>query len=82
MHIVTDSTDPKREAFLRLAEKRTNAVLERIRILSNCANPYAYRYEEADVKRMFAAIEKELKVAKSRFERQRERRDFRLRDGE
>ena len=71
-------SDTKREAFLRLAEKRTNAVLERIRILSNCANPYAYEYEEEDIRRIFAAIEQELKVARARFGN-REKREFRLR---
>ena len=69
--------ETKREAFLRLAQKRTESVLNRIRILSNCANPYAYEYEDADVRKIFEAIEDELTVAQSRFERYR-RREFRL----
>jgi hypothetical protein len=69
--------ETRREAFLRLAEKRTNSVLERIRILSNCSNPYAYEYEDEDVKEIFVAIEKELRIARARFQNQR-RREFRL----
>ena len=69
--------ESKRDAFLRLAEKRTQAVLERVRILSNCANPYAYEYNDEDVGKIFDAIESELDVAKGRFERYR-RREFRL----
>ncbi len=57
----------KRDAFSRLATKRTNTVIEKIRILSNCANPYAYEYTEEDVKRIFSAIEAELRTAKARF---------------
>jgi hypothetical protein len=74
------AADPKREAFLRLAERRTNAVLEKIRILTNCANPYAYSYEEADVRKMFAVIERELRIARAKFEQPRRRREFRLRE--
>ena len=69
---------PRRETFLRLAEKRTNAVLERIRILSNCSNPYAYEYNEEDVRRMFAAIEEELRTARAKFQPRRRKREFRL----
>jgi len=63
----------KREAFLRLAEKRTNAILDKIRVLSNCANPYAYDYSEEDVRKIFGAIEQELKVAKTKFQNHRKR---------
>lgn len=70
--------ETKRAAFLRLAEKRTNAVLEKIRILSNCANPYAYEYEEEDLRKVFGAIEEELRLAKARFHNHR-KRHFKLR---
>lgn len=69
--------ETKREAFLRLATKRTNTVLEKIRILSNCANPYAYEYTNEDVRRMFNAIEQELKLAKAKFTSHRQR-EFKL----
>lgn len=61
-------TESKRDRFIRLAEKRTNAVIERIRVLSNCANRYAYEYNEEDIRKMFAAIEKEAKAARAKFE--------------
>lgn len=65
--------ETKREAFLRLAEKRTNAVIERIRILANCSNPYAYEYHGDDVRKIFAAIEEELRMAKAKFGNHRDR---------
>jgi len=70
--------DKKREAFKRLAERRTNAVLERIRILGNLSNPYAYEYSDDELRLIFNAIERELKVTRLRFETVR-RREFRLR---
>ena len=77
---MAENTAKKRDAFLRLAEKRTNAVIDKIRILSNCANPYAYEYSDQDVRKIFEAIEEELKVARTRF-MQGKRRDteFKLR---
>jgi hypothetical protein len=70
-------TETKRDAFKRLATKRTTAVIERIRVLSNCSNPYAYEYTEEDVKKIFGAIEKELKAARVKF-LQNENRSFTL----
>jgi hypothetical protein len=57
----------RRQRFKRLAEARTNVVLDKIRILSHCANKYAYEYSEGEVDRIFATIEGELKRAKQRF---------------
>ena len=67
----------KREAFVRLAEARTNDILKRIRTLSNCANRNAYEYDETDVRRVFSAIEEELRLAKAKFSTAR-RRQFTL----
>jgi hypothetical protein len=71
-------TGSKREAFTRLAEKRTNAVLDRIRILANCANPYAYEYSDEEVRRIFLAIERELKTARAKFATNHRSRQFHL----
>jgi hypothetical protein len=71
------STEQKREAFARLAEKRTNAVLERIRLLGNLSNPYAYAYSEEDVKLIFGEIDRELKVNRVKFQNHR-KRQFKL----
>lgn len=69
--------ETKREAFQRLAESRTTAVLDRIRVLGNCANPYAYEYSEEDVRKIFSTIEKELRATRAKFQNQR-RPEFRL----
>ena len=69
----------KRRAFIRLAEKRTNAVLERIRILGNLSNRNVYAYSEADVDEIFEAITNELELARSRFASTKRRKpEFRL----
>jgi uncharacterized membrane protein len=62
--------ETKSEKFIRLAEKRTNSVIEKIRVLANCANPYQYEYSEKQIKQMFSAIEDELRNAKKKFSQQ------------
>lgn len=57
----------KRERFKRLATLRTNAVLLRLKVLGNCANRQAYEYSEEEVKRIFSAIEEQLRIVRSRF---------------
>jgi hypothetical protein len=60
-------TETKREKFLRLATQRTREVLDRLRILGNCANRQLYEYTENDVKKIFSAIEDQLKAVKAKF---------------
>ena len=74
VHLLSET---KRDAFVRLAERRTNSVLERIRVLGNLSNPYAYEYNEDDLRKIFAAIEQELRVTRAKFQNQ-EKRKFRL----
>lgn len=71
------NVEAKREAFQRLATKRTNEVLKRLRILGHCANPQLYEYGDGEVKKIFQAIDKELKVMKMKFQNSG-RTEFRL----
>ena len=57
----------KRERFKNLAEKRTNVVLQKLKILGNCSNRSAYDYSEGDVAKIFSAIEQKLRETKARF---------------
>ena len=59
--------ETKREKFVRLAEARTNKIIDMVRLLGNCANKANYDYTEADVQKIFNAIEKELKNTKIKF---------------
>ena len=59
--------ETKRERFVRLAEARTNKILEMMRLLGNCSSRANYEYTEDDVKQIFGALEKELKNTKNKF---------------
>lgn len=59
--------ESKRDRFVRIAEARTNKVLDSLRLLSNCSNKTNYEYSEKDIKKIFAEIEKEVKLTKNTF---------------
>lgn len=56
-----------RDRFKRLATARTNAVIQKLKVLGNCANRYSYEYTEEDIKKIFSAIETTLAEVKKRF---------------
>lgn len=60
-------TETKNERFIRVAEARTNKILNMIRLLGNCSSKSNYEYTEDDVKKIFNAIESELKTTKAKF---------------
>jgi hypothetical protein len=75
---IVPNTETKREAFQRLAERRTNSALDRIRVIGNLSNPYAYEYTDEDVRAIFVALDQELKTTRAKFTGAR-RREFKLR---
>lgn len=68
----------KSERFKRVAEGRTNKIIDQIRLLGNCANKSNYEYSDDEVKRIFSAIEIELKEAKSKFQQSSKTKKFEL----
>jgi hypothetical protein len=59
--------ETKPERFKRIAGKRTNDVLDKIRLLGNCANRNTYEYSKDEVNKIFNEIEKNLKIAKLKY---------------
>ena len=50
----------KRAKFVELAERRTVNTICSIRVIGKLGNPFAYDYDEADVKKIIAALTKEI----------------------
>jgi hypothetical protein len=63
----TMEKETRNERFRRIATKRTNEILEKIRILGNCSNRSSYEYTEEEVNKIFSEIERQLKLAKTKF---------------
>lgn len=66
---MSKDNESKRERFVRLAEARTNKILDMIQLLGNCANTNAYEYSQQDVDQIFSAIETEVREAKKKFQK-------------
>lgn len=70
--------ESKKERFKRIAETRTNKIINMIDLLGNCSNKNNYEYTEEDVKNIFNAIESSLKISKMKFVEKQEKGRFKL----
>lgn len=71
--------ETKSEKFIRVAENRTNKIIDMVRLLGNLSNKAVYDYEKEDVEKIFRAIESEVKLAKSKFTGFENEEKFKLR---
>jgi len=64
---MANAQETKSDKFVRLAEARTNKIIDMLQLLGNCSNASAYDYTQQDVEKIFAAIEAEVREAKKKF---------------
>jgi hypothetical protein len=57
----------KHERFLKVAEARTQKILDDLEQLSHCARSVSYEYTEEEVKKIFTALDDGLKKAEGAF---------------
>ena len=62
-----EAEESKHEKFIRLAEARTNKIIDTLQLLGNCSNTSVYEYSQDEVEAIFQAIEQELRGAKKKF---------------
>ncbi len=62
-----ENTEAPEARFKRIAELRTNAVLEKLRILGNLSNKQMYSYSQEDINKIFSAINKHIKEVRLKF---------------
>ena len=65
--------DNKKDNFKRIAEKRTNKIIESISKLQNLTNTSFYDYTDEQIETIFSAIQKELDNQKKIFEDDRKK---------
>lgn len=68
--------EAKRARFLKVAEKRTNKILECIRLLGNTSNKSLYKYEQADIDKIFATIDQRLIETRAMFKTKKSNKPF------
>lgn len=60
--------ETKRQKFQRLAEARTNRIIEQLDILGNLSNKSNYEYTPEEVNKIFRSIERALRRVERQFE--------------
>lgn len=73
---VTESR--KTDRFVRVAEKRTQRVLDSLRLLGQCSNKRSYEYTDAQVDKILREIRNRLRETEQSFRGPKYKRSFRL----
>lgn len=60
-------TETRRQKFVRLATFRTNAAMDKLRLIGNLSNKSNYEYIDEDIKKIFGAIEEQVRIVKNKF---------------
>ena len=70
--------ETKRDKFVRIAEARTNKIIDMLQLLGNCSNANAYDYTQKEVDKIFNAIESEVREAKKKFSKMESKKSTRF----
>lgn len=70
--------EAKRKRFIRVVERRMNRLLNDLRLLGNTSNKSLYKYERADVDKIFGEIKGKLTEVESKFNSGKKSKPFRL----
>lgn len=62
-----NNNETPEERFKRLATSRTNAVLDKLRIIGNLSNRQLYNYSEEDIEKIFSTINKQAREIRAKF---------------
>ena len=62
-----DSKVIKEERFKKIASRRVQEILDKLRLLGNCANRGNYYYNNEQVRKILSAIDDEWRKVKSEF---------------
>lgn len=65
--MVKPQNETRADRFKRLATQRTNAIIDKLRLLGNLSNKSNYEYSDEEVDKIFHAIDFQLRVIKAKF---------------
>ena len=70
--------EAKRARFVRVVERRTTNILNTLRLLGNVANTNLYSDTDAEIDKIFHAIEKSIVEIRGKFHKSKKKDVFRL----
>ncbi len=69
----------REERFKEIASRRVRDILDKMRLLKNCANKANYSYTDEQTKKIFSVIDEEWKIVKLEFNKHKsKKREFNL----
>ncbi len=68
--VAKEAANDKRVRFVQLAQSRTVNAIRAIRVIGKLGNKAHYQYDDADVKKIVGALNKEIDALKSRMSNQ------------
>ena len=74
----TKIKETKEGRFKRIASKRTKKLLDALRKLGNCSSKGIYSYSNEDVKKIFNAVDAELRRIKALYDNKAKSNKFSL----
>lgn len=70
--------ETKEEKFKRIVSLRTQKALDALRSIGKCSNKSIYSYSETDIRKIFSAIEEEIRNVKNLFKGKDKNKKFTL----
>ena len=70
--------ESKQDRFKRIASRRVQETLDKLRLIGNCANTSVYSYTEEDKRKIFSVIDNEVKRVKALFNKSKKENKFKL----
>lgn len=76
--MTSDGERKKTERFVKIAEKRTERVLDSLRLLGQCSNRRSYRYSDDQINKIFREIRRCIRQTEEKFRETKSKKSFRL----
>lgn len=70
--------EDRSQRFKRIATYRTNAIIDKLRLLGNLSNKVNYSYTDEEMKKIFTTIDSQLRIIKTKFATGKEKNKFTL----
>lgn len=76
---INNAKETREERFKRIASRRVEEILNKIRLLRNCSSKSAYSYTDEQISKIFSTLNSELKSAREAFKPSKQKKKgFRL----
>lgn len=73
-----EAAESREERFKRIASRRVQDILEKLRLLGNCSDKSNYAYSDDQIKKIFSNIDNELRRVKALYNKSKSRDKFEL----